>query len=153
MQWFDERWFALKDAKGHQILLYAAAAALVVAAWDGLWPSLEKSILGGIIEPSKDGKPMAIVGAPVWAMALALSGYLFAVWLLEYAVKLRRELAPKLSLSFDSGGGSIVETPEKKRDQAGNAVKEWRAIYVRIAVDAESKRSVRQCAGNCSTPG
>src|SRR5207247_688980 len=79
-----------------------------------------------------------------WIIAAFVILLVIAYWILEYATKLRRQLTPKLSATFNPQGGSIVMTPVKQQKD-GRVTDEWNAVYIRGLVTAESEIAVANC--------
>jgi len=87
-----------------------------------------------------------IFGWPAWVTGIIAALLLVAWWLLETVVRLREQLAPKLSLSFNPDDGGIIKTPEKEKDKkTGFVIKKWETVYVRASVETSTEIAVENC--------
>jgi hypothetical protein len=91
-----------------------------------------------------------LAGVPGWAWATLAVSWLLLGFMIEYATRLRLSLIPKLALSFNPLKEGIVQTPIEVPVQGSISgqvlIKEYRASYVRIRIDALSKTTVKGCA-------
>jgi len=91
----------------------------------------------------------ALIGIPTWAIGVIVGFGLLLWWMVEYAVRLRRSLTPKLSI----GLGGIVTTPVKEKTKSldlktglvTTKTDEYQAVYLRGVVVAESEKAVSHC--------
>ncbi len=86
-----------------------------------------------------------LIGIPSWAIGVFAALSLSAWWLLEYIVKLRKQLTPKLEVSFDLKLGGLTETT-LTNTETGEFVDSVK--YVRLAVNSASRKSVQECGAN-----
>lgn len=133
MQWIKERISALNTAFGPKRYLLVPFVGAVVGFVDWIISRLEDFGLGDLI------------GVPSWVIGVLAALLLSAWWLLEYAVKLRRHLIPKLKASFDPEFGGVSETTltNPKTGEFFDSVK-----YVRMAVNSASRKSVQECVAS-----
>lgn len=122
------------EALGVRRFLIAAAISTVIGILDFF-----AKLLGQEKFEPLFGIPNWIVGAFVFLCYVAFS-------VLKRAVEERRRLTPKLQLSFQPEGGGMVETPEKERDIEGKTIREYKAVYLRLCVEAVSDMKVRECS-------
>src|SRR5437773_9497650 len=102
MGWFKERTDVLGDAFGVRRFVIIGATLLVVRFVGWLNDKLAERGITALLE---------IPEWTIWVMVLlAFSGY----FLLEYVVRLSRNLSPKLAVSFVPNGGCIVTSPNKE---------------------------------------
>src|SRR5437867_1927873 len=104
---------ALRAGKKRHLLLWA------LLVFVGLW------VLQLVLVQFQPGLPdlpfpdlVRIVLSP-WVTlpyVLALMGGFFGAWSFQNFVSLRREIRPDFDFVFDRDGGSVLVTPEKKRD-------------------------------------
>jgi hypothetical protein len=104
-----------------------------------LIPSVKAALLLiGIVVAAVTGVTMT---SPTTAAATTILVLALLFWImLDYAVRLRRKIAPKIILDFTSGGGCLVETPFQEKmwiaigGQFVESAKEIKAVYVRAVV-------------------
>jgi hypothetical protein len=140
MGFFRERWEALKEGLGVRRFLYAGFALLVVrfTAWFNQ-VLMERGMPG-------------FLDIPEWAIWLLVLFGFVAFFVTEYAVKLRRQLAPKLAVSFAPERGCVVTTPIKEQttEISNSGMKnirtvERRQVEIRALVTANSEMAVKDC--------
>jgi len=90
-----------------------------------------------------------LIGIPDWVVAIIILSVWSAATAIWHAVKLRRLITPKLSLSFDQGGIGIQGALDQinEFDGHGNLLRltEVQASYVRVLVDTVAKTAVTDC--------
>lgn len=86
----------------------------------------------------------SLIGVPSWAIGVLAATLLAAWWILEFAVTLRAQLAPKLVTSFDPELGGVSHTV--LTNEQGETVDS--VVYVRLSVNSGSRQSVRECVAN-----
>lgn len=140
MRWIKERQDVLQAGIGPRRYVYASIFLAVIA--------ISKWLVG----QAREHGITALADIPVWTVGVIVLLIATAYWLLEYAVHLRRQLAPKLSLSFNPERGSIVTTPLKDKVKMKLADQEFvqemnerRGVYIRGLVTAVSEKTVSQC--------
>jgi hypothetical protein len=133
MDWLKARGTALNAAFGVRRYMLLPVIGAIIGFVDWVATKLEEAGMGHLI------------GLPSWAVGLFAAVLLGAYWLLEYAVRLRRQITPAFDLSFEPDGHGLVRTPAKNRDDGGSPVEEFEEIYVRVGVQATAKRAVSNC--------
>ena len=133
MEWLKQRGSAINAAWGAKRYMLLPLIAAVITFVD--WVATRLAETG--MEP--------LIGVPSWAVGIFAAVLLGGWWILEYAVKLQKQLNPKLRLSFKSDGPGLVRTPEKKRDDEGSPIEEFEAIYIRVGVESASRQAVPDC--------
>jgi len=140
MAWFNDRWEVLQEAIG---LRKFVIFGLLLAVFRGLqWAADEMA-----------GRGMSALGnIPIWYLGSLFSVLLLAYWLLEHSSQQRRDLTPKLVLSFRPERGGIVSTPIKETTRTirgdGSVVEqnsEYTAVYIRGLATSGSERAVSGC--------
>lgn len=134
MRWLTERFQTAKEALGIRRFLIGS----IVTAFVGLGDQLANAILHTSLA--------AFFGIPRPIIWIGVGLLLLLHRLLEYSNNLRDDLRPKLTLSFVEDGGGKVQTPEKLRNEQGQVIKEWQAIYLRIKAESTSSKKVRECS-------
>lgn len=147
MSWLRDRKEAVWAALGirRSVILGILAACLKVAELLVEWMAQYL--------PEPLGGPAVIQIGPFgsWAIGAFLALLLFSYWVIEYAVKLREELRPKIKLSFNPNQGCLITTPiktktiEKTLDGDVERSTERRGLEIRAMVSSESEKAVQGC--------
>jgi hypothetical protein len=86
---------------------------------------------------SLEGGGAAIYGIPSWIIGLTLALLLAFVWMMEYALKLQRELTPRVTVKFDN---TIPSCQSVSRFVDGTD-----AVCFRIEVENAGAKTVHYC--------
>jgi len=140
-----DRWEVFGEAAGPRKYVIGTVIAAIIFAIDWIEDQAQSLVARWLSLDVEAGGPEMILGAPSWIVGLTVLFALFWWWMLEYAVRLRRQLAPKLSLSFDENGGRTI-TPEKQKNETGATVDEWQTLYLRVCATALSTKTVENCS-------
>lgn len=151
MAWFKERWHILREAAGVRKYVAGAILSAIVGFIDQIESTAKWILLEwlGISPPAE--KAGMIFGFPSWIVGITVFLGLLFWWTLEYAVKLRRELTPKFSLTFDADRGCLVTTPVKYRNPDGTFRDESEMVSIRGLVTVTSKKGVENCRAYVSS--
>jgi hypothetical protein len=117
MVWLKERLALLGDAYTHRkgLITAAIAACAFVGAFDPVTNWFKSAIKAFVSPPpwapasSKEG--VMVFGIPSWQVGGVLLLVVFIIVLFEYALRLQRQLAPKIAVDFIPDGDGIVQTP------------------------------------------
>lgn len=138
MSWASDRMGAFKDGLQEKRYVLGSLTAVVVGAAD--W------ILAWLRGHGMTGEAF---GIPSWIVGVVFAVALVAWWLLEYCVRLRQIMAPKLSIEF----GGVVTTPLKRTTvsmmQNGSKVVErgeFKGVVIRGVVRPHGQTVVANCA-------
>ena len=117
--WFQQRYSAIKEAAGIRWQIFGFLVALAIGRLDWLYQKI-------INQPQTPETAIhTIFGFPSWILGVTVALFLLFYWLLEYAVKLRRQIkgARAELASLRSLGVEIRNHGLQLRDEA--AWKDW----------------------------
>lgn len=133
-------WVAHRVETGHEaftarrILLIATVFAFAASA---------KTIADWLI---KKGDEAVLMGAPPWAIGTIAALVAVIYILFEYAHRQRMALVPRFGISFKEKGLGIVQGTVQLFNPFGQMLREYDSSYVRVQVDATSRRTVKVAA-------
>lgn len=137
--WIIDRYEVLREALTLQrvfaiSLMFAAATAVA---------TLSSQIAQWI-----SGEGAMLLGVPSWAWGLLASLALTGWFLLEYALRLKREVTPRVRASFDAEKAGITLAIERPVNPGALSPHGFRATYIRFRVETLSKKAVRDCTAH-----
>ena len=141
MAWLRDRADTIQEGIGVRRFVIGSIVLLVLGVYE--WLSIKLAERG----------MTALTGIPTWAIGVTVGLALLFWWMLEYAVRLRGSLSPKLRVEFRPDSGGIIQTPIKQTkrtiDRNTNNVTEetteYQAVYVRGLVTATADKAVSDC--------
>lgn len=142
MSFLADRWKAIQEGVGVRRFVIGSMVLVALGAYAWIAAKLEERGVS------------ALTGVPTWAIGAMVALGLLFWWMVEYAVRLRSQLAPKLCVEFKPDSGGIVMTPIKETkqifDPLSGAIKEvkteYQAVYVRGLVTAATEKEVGACS-------
>jgi hypothetical protein len=139
MGWAKERWTAFSEGVGARRFAVGAIFAAVVAAADHIKSALRH--------------PGMIFNFPSWTLGVFVLAIIVSWWLLEYAVKLRRQLKgaadleaalDTLSKYFDEANNQIFNAPIKSETEYGAWKVQWRQWHEKVEQHLEGTLGLRE---------
>jgi hypothetical protein len=139
MGWAKERFSAFSEGVGARRFTLGAIFSAVVGAADHIRAALQ-------------GQGM-IFGFPSWIIGLLVLSIFIAWWLLEYTVKLRRQLRGAIDLEnaldmlsgyFDEGNNKYFNAQIKSATEYGAWKAEWRRWYDKVEQHLEETLGARE---------
>lgn len=129
MEWLKERWETFKEAAGirRHLLGYSVTAIIGLLGW------FSSQILGFFGIPEKGDQEM--FGIPIWLLAISVFSVLVAYWLLEHAVKLRREVKDLTTPKFHVERNNNDFGPVQLSESEGGDFSESTQYRIRIVND------------------
>jgi len=149
MEWLRNSFSLLREAASQNKVLLTVAGGLLVflGAADTALKFVQERISDWVTLP-QHGESVMMFGVPSWLLSVTLALALFAFWLLQYALGLRRRLTPKIDVQFNPGAEGIVLTPTQvhEQDQTGKIIiREDEAVFISISLMALSETTIRNC--------
>jgi hypothetical protein len=141
MGWVKDRLSAFADGVGAKRFVLGAVFGFIVGAVD----HIRAWIQGAGVTQS--------VGVPSWIFGLLVIVVLIAWWLLEYAVRLRRQLRGALDLEnaldtlstyFDEGNNKIFNAKISNPTEYGSWKVEWKQWYEKVERYLEETLGLRE---------
>jgi hypothetical protein len=154
MGWISERIALLADAYMHRkgLVTVSIAVCAFVGAFDPIKNWIRSAIRSFVSLPPWEPPPKEgamIFEVPSWEVGCFLLLLVFLYVITEHAVRLKRQLAPKLEIDFVPEGDGITQTPIQLvgKDQNGNLVHlgDSNGCYVRIKLIGKTKIAIRNC--------
>ena len=133
MSWLNNRLTTLHAALGYRRYLLVPLIGAIAAFVDWVVTRLAEAGMSNLI------------GVPSWAIGAFFATIMVGWWILEYAVKLRNQLLPKLEVLFDPESGGLTSTSFTNLE-TGEFVDTVK--YIRISVKGVSQKTVRECVAN-----
>ena len=145
MEWFSERYQAFSNAAGPRRYVLGFVFAAAVGAIDQIEQLLCWGIEQWVGTAQQCEDQTMIFGFPSWIFGVTVAFILLFLWMLNYAVSLRRLLTPNFRVWFDPSGGGLSQTYETNT-QTSEYIDDVK--YVRLAVTSLSRKSVSDCVAN-----
>jgi len=140
MEWLQNRVRLLRDASKYRkvFLTIGVGFCLILGTVDyikGVAAKLIKHFTS--LPASAEGGSAVIYGMPSWIIGTTLAVFFAFVWMMEYALKLRQTLMPRITVKFDS---SIPSCQSVSRFSDGTD-----AMCFRIEVENTGANTVNYC--------
>lgn len=139
MGWAKEHWTAFSEGVGARRFTFGAIITLVLAGVAHLAYFLRE--------------PRMTFGFVPWLIAVLVLALLVAYWMLEYSVKLRRQLRGAVNLEqaldtlsqyFDEGNNQIFNAPIKSQTEYGAWTVQWRQWHEKVEQHIEATLGLRE---------
>jgi len=139
MGWAKERFSAFSEGVGARRFTLGAIFSGVVGAADHIRAAFQWQGM--------------VFGIPSWIFGLLVLSIFIAWWLLEYTVKLRRQLSGAVNLEnaldmlseyFDEGNNKLFNAQINSATDYGKWIAEWRRWYERVEQHLEKTLGLRE---------
>lgn len=142
--WLKDRYNTFSAVAGPRKYIISLLVAAIVAGIDRIEELARWAMSKWLALTPPAPEPTMIFGFPSWIVGIAVLFALLWWWTLEYAVRLRRQLKPKFSVSYDDTSLSfrkpiILKYNDKARTNG---------ISIRLKIECVSGVDIEQCSGH-----